>query len=71
MKADIGVVVDSIPSTCGSTGSSPRCAHPFRVIKRLFGHVKSRNRDLARVPRQLFTLFALGKLFLGRRRLKA
>jgi len=43
--------------------------HPFRVIKRQFGHVKMRYRGLAKNRAQLFTLFALGNLFLVRRRL--
>ncbi len=43
--------------------------HPFRVIKRQFGHVKTRYRSLAKNRAQLFTLFALGNLFLVRRRL--
>ena len=45
--------------------------HPFRVIKRQFGHVKSRYRGPAKNRAQLFTLFALGNLFLIRRRLMA
>ena len=45
--------------------------HPFRVIKRQFGHVKTRTRGLARNRAQLFTLFALGNLFLVRRKLMA
>ena len=45
--------------------------HPFRVIKRQFGHVKTRYRGLAKNRTQLFTLFALGNLFLVRRRLMA
>jgi IS5 family transposase len=45
--------------------------HPFRVIKRQFGHVKTRYRGLAKNRAQLFTLFALGNLFLMRRRLMA
>lgn len=45
--------------------------HPFRVIKRQFGHVKTRYRGLAKNRAQLFTLFALGNLFLVRRRLMA
>ena len=48
-----------------------RIAHPFRIIKRQFGHVKTRYRGLARNRVQLFTLFALGHLFLVRRRLTA
>ncbi len=45
--------------------------HPFRVIKRQFGHVKTRYRGLAKNRAQLFTLIALGNLFLVRRRLMA
>lgn len=39
------------------------------MIKRQFGHVKTRYRGLAKNRAQLFTLFALGNLFLVRRRL--
>ncbi|WP_370204800.1 IS5 family transposase [Pararhodobacter marinus] len=45
--------------------------HPFRVIKRQFGYVKTRYRGLAKNRAQLFTLFALGNLFLMRRKLLA
>ncbi len=48
-----------------------RVEHPFRVIKRQFGHLKTRYRGLAKNRAQLFTLFALGNLFLVRRRLMA
>ena len=48
-----------------------RVEHPFRVIKRQFGQVKTRYRRLARNRAQLFTLFALGNLFLMRKRLMA
>ena len=51
--------------------TSARVEHPFRVIKRQFGHVKTRYRGLAKNRAQLFTLFALGNLFLVRRRLMA
>jgi IS5 family transposase len=43
--------------------------HPFRVIKRQFGHVKVRYRGLAKNTAQLHTLFALANLWLARRRL--
>ena len=43
--------------------------HPFRIIKRQFGHVKTRYRGLAKNRAQLFTRFALGNLFLVRRKL--
>ena len=48
-----------------------RVEHPFRIIKRQFGHVKTRYRGLAKNRAQLFTLFALGNLFLVRRKLLA
>ena len=43
--------------------------HPFRVIKRQFGYTRTRYRGLAKNRAQLFTLFALGNLFLVRRKL--
>lgn len=45
--------------------------HPFRVLKRQFGHMKTRYRGLSKNRAQLFTLFALSNLFLVRRRLLA
>jgi transposase, IS5 family len=45
--------------------------HPFRIIKRQFGYMKTRYRGLAKNRAQLFTLFALGNLFLVRRKLMA
>jgi IS5 family transposase len=43
--------------------------HPFRVVKRQFGHVKVRYRGLAKNTAQLHTLFALANLWLARRQL--
>ncbi|HHM8127192.1 TPA: IS5 family transposase [Pseudomonas aeruginosa] len=43
--------------------------HPFRVIKRQFGHVKVRFRGLAKNTAQLLTLFALSNLWMARRHL--
>ncbi|WP_233489043.1 IS5 family transposase [Rhodovulum sp. 12E13] len=48
-----------------------RVEHPFRVLKRQFGYLKTRYRGLAKNRAQLFTLFALGNLFFVRRRLLA
>jgi IS5 family transposase len=48
-----------------------RVEHPFRVLKRQFWYLKTRYRGLAKNRAQLFTLFALGNLFLVRRRLLA
>lgn len=45
--------------------------HPFRVIKRQFGHVKVRYRGLAKNTAQLLTLFALSNLWMARRQLLA
>jgi IS5 family transposase len=41
--------------------------HPFRVIKRQFGYVKTRFRGLAKNTAQLVTLFALSNLWMARR----
>ncbi|WP_028998197.1 IS5 family transposase [Azohydromonas australica] len=43
--------------------------HPFRVIKRQFGHVKVRYRGLKKNTAQLFTLFALSNLWMARHEL--
>ena len=40
--------------------------HPFRVIKRQFGHVKVRYRGLEKNTAQLVTLFALSNLWMMR-----
>ncbi len=37
---------------------------PFCVVKRQFGHVKTRYRGLAKNRAQMFTQIALGSLFL-------
>lgn len=43
--------------------------HPFRVIKRQFGHMKVRYRGLMKNTQQLFTLFALSNVWMVRHRL--
>lgn len=48
-----------------------RVEHPFRVLKRQFCYIKTRYRGLAKNRAQLFSLFALGNLYLVRRRLMA
>ena len=45
--------------------------HPFRILKCQFGHVKTRYRGLAKNRAHLFTLFALGNLFMVRQKLAA
>ena len=44
--------------------------HPFRVIKRQFGHVKVRYRGLRKNTAQLSTLFALSNLWMARKTLQ-
>jgi IS5 family transposase len=48
-----------------------RVEHPFRVIKRQFGYLRTRYRGLSKNRVQLFTAFTLGNLLLMRRRLMA
>ena len=43
--------------------------HPFRVIKRQFGHNKVRYRGLKKNTAQLITLFALSNIWMARGRL--
>lgn len=45
--------------------------HPFHFVKNLFGHKKNRYWGLAKNTAQLFTLFALANLVIGKRRLFA
>lgn len=45
--------------------------HPFRVLKRQFGLTKVRYRGLRKNTGQIVTLFALGNLWMARRRLLA
>lgn len=45
--------------------------HPFRVVKRQFGHVKTRYRGLAKNGAQVLTLFALANLWMARKHLLA
>lgn len=45
--------------------------HPFRVVKRQFGYVKTRYRGLAKNTGQIVTLFALANLYQARRLLQA
>lgn len=45
--------------------------HPYRVIKRQFGHRKTRYRGLEKNTAQLHTLFTLANLYMARRELMA
>jgi IS5 family transposase len=50
-------------------GIRAKVEHPFRVLKRQFGHVKVRYRGLKKNTAQLFTLFALSNLWMVRGKL--
>jgi transposase, IS5 family len=52
-------------------GIRARVEHPFRVLKRQFGHAKVRYRGLAKNTAQLHTLFALANLWMARKKLEA
>ena len=47
-----------------------RVEHPFRVIKRQFGYVKTRYSGLKKNTAQLITLFALYNLWMVRAKLQ-
>ena len=50
-------------------GVRAKVEHPFRVLKRQFGHVKVRYRGLKKNTQQLMTLFALSNLWMVRSKL--
>ena len=63
----MGAIMDQLEKTKASIRA--KVEHPFRVIKRQFGHVKVRYRGLAKNTAQLHTLFALSNLWMMRRAL--
>ena len=64
-------LVDRLRDGIERTKASVRAKveHPFRVIKRQFGHVKVRYRGLTKNTAQLVTLFALSNLWMVRKKL--
>jgi IS5 family transposase len=48
-------------------GIRAKVEHPFRILKRQFGYVKTRYRGLAKNTAQITTLFALGNLWMMRK----
>ncbi|WP_175854930.1 IS5 family transposase [Burkholderia anthina] len=63
----MGAIQDQLEQVKASIRA--KVEHPFRVIKRQFGHVKVRYRGLAKNTAQLHTLFALSNLWMVRRTL--
>ena len=64
----LGEVIDQIEKLKASVRA--RVEHPFRVVKRQFGHTKVRYRGLKKNTAQLITLFALSNLWMVRRKLQ-
>ena len=67
--AKLGAILDKIEKLKASVRA--KVEHPFRVIKRQFGHTKVRYRGLAKNTAQLKTLFALSNLWMARLKLMA
>jgi IS5 family transposase len=65
----LGAITDQIEKLNASIRA--KVEHPFRVIKRQFGHTKVRYRGLAKNTAQLFTLFMLSNLWMVRKKLAA
>ncbi len=51
-------------------GNRAKVEHPFRILKRQFGYLKTRYRGLMKNTAQITTLFALGNLWMARRALR-
>ena len=66
-ESPMGAVLDQLEHVKARIRA--KVEHPFRVIKRQFGHMKVRYRGLAKNTAQLHTLFALSNLWMVRRRL--
>ena len=65
----LGRLIDEIEHLKASVRA--KVEHPFRVIKRQFGHVKVRYRGLKKNTAQLMTLFTLSNLWMVRKKLLA
>jgi len=63
----LGALMDRLEQVKASIRA--KVEHPFRVIKRQFGHTKVRYRGLMKNTAQLHTLFALSNLWMVRKRL--
>jgi len=65
-QSPLGAILDRIEQLKASIRA--KVEHPFRVIKRQFGHTKVRYRGLAKNTAQLLTLFMLSNLWMVRKR---
>jgi IS5 family transposase len=64
---EIDALVDQVEKLKASVRA--KIEHPFRLIKRQFGHVKVRYRGLRKNTAQLVTMFALSNLWMAREKL--
>ena len=64
----LGQLMDQLERVMASIRA--KVEHPFRVIKRQFGHVKVRYRGLKKNTAQLNTVFALADLWMARKKLQ-
>ena len=67
--ARLGAILDKIETLKASVRA--KVEHPFRVIKRQFGHTKVRYRGLFKNTAQLKTLFEVSNLWMARLKLMA
>jgi IS5 family transposase len=68
MTRKLDRIIDKIERLKASARA--KVEHPFRVIKRQFGHVKVRYRGLMKNTAQLQTLFALANLWMVRKKVE-
>ncbi|MDH6147953.1 MULTISPECIES: IS5 family transposase [Paraburkholderia] len=71
-KLDMSDSLDAIYDQIERLKASIRAKveHPFRILKRQFGYMKTRYRGLMKNTAQITTLFALGNLWMARRALR-
>ncbi|MBB5468209.1 IS5 family transposase [Paraburkholderia sp. CI2] len=71
-KLDLSDSVDAIYDQIErlKAGIRAKVEHPFRILKRQFGYMKTRYRGLMKNTAQITTLFALGNLWMARRALR-
>ena len=63
---EVDMLIDEVERTKARIRS--KVEHPFRIVKRQFGHVKVRYRGLKKNTAQLHTLFALANLWMVRKK---
>ena len=68
LKDPLDAIYDKIERL--KAGIRAKVEHPFRILKRQFGYLKTRYRGLAKNTAQITTLFALGNLWMMRKALR-